>query len=65
MAKQDVKKVYNNAIIDLEEMVILEHDKDGDLVGTYSLQAILEDIANSGHVEFGITYKSAIAPDEE
>ena len=65
MAKQDVKKIYNNAIIDLEEMVILEHDKDGDLVGTYSLQAILEDIANSGRVEFGITYKSSITPDEE
>ena len=65
MAKQDVKKIYNNAIIDLEEMVILEHDKDGDLVGTYSLQTILEDIANSGHVEFGITYKSSITPDEE
>ena len=65
MAKQDVKKVYGNSIIDLEEMVILEHNKDGDLVGTFSLQAILEDIANSGHVEFGISYKSSITPDED
>ena len=65
MAKQDVKKVYSNAIVDLEEMVILEHDKDGNLIGTYSLRAILDDVANSGMGEFGIFYKSSITPDEE
>ena len=65
MAKQDVKKVYGNAIIDLEEMVILEHDKDGNLIGTFSLRALLEDIENSGIGEFGVFYKSSITPDEE
>lgn len=65
MAKQDVKKSYTNAILDLDEMIIYEYSKDGDMTGKFSLQFLLEDIANSGHSDINIAYKSAIIPDEE
>lgn len=65
MAKQDVKKVYSNAVLYLDEMMIHEHDKDGNLIGKFSLQSLLEDIEASGMGEFGVFYKSAITPDEE
>lgn len=65
MGKQDIKKSFSFAIVDLEEMVIREHNKDGDLIGVFSLQAILDDIANSGYVDLGLAYKSSITPDVE
>ena len=63
MANQDIRKTYVNAVIDLEEMKIYEYDDSGDLVGTHSLQALLEDIASCERVDLGIRYKTTIKPD--
>lgn len=69
MAKLKNNYEFKNAIINLEEMVVVEYDKDGvDELGKYPLEPILEKIASMGFVDLAINstgIPSPIAEEED
>lgn len=55
MAKYSKSVVFNNAMIDMNEMELVEHSKDGDVIATYSLRDVLS--AWDGEYGISITIK--------
>lgn len=65
MAKLKKDFTFKNAEVDFENGLIHEYGKTDDLVETFSINDIFEELSTKGRLDFTINASSTLAPVEE